>query len=112
MACDEKTFRQGFRSDEEFIKWIMSRNTYYGREVSQLEHKLHIAENARDHVQRELAIRVDHGVALRKLKLEHRARARELTALRREPDLSWHCRKGLHTGCDWAKCECDCKHKV
>ena len=79
-----KTFRQGFRNDEEFIKWIESRNTYYGREVSQLQHKLHIAENERDRVQRELVIRVDHGVALRKLKLEYRARVRELAALRDE----------------------------
>ena len=34
-------------------------------------------------------------------------------ALRREhePNLSGRCRKGLHAGCDSARCECECAHK-
>ena len=108
-----KTFRESFRNDEEYIKWMMSRNTYYGQEVSRLAHKLVTAGDERDRAERELALRVEHGVALRELQLEYRARVDELAALRREyePNLSWHCRKGLHAGCDWARCECECAHK-
>ena len=84
MSVDGKTFRQSFRNDEEYIKWMVSRNTYYGQEVSRLAHKLVTAGDERDRAQRELDLRVDHGIELRKLQLEHRARVGELAALRRE----------------------------